>query len=85
MEVNQKTEIYAPEKCGYCEGNSHAVGNDHLCPACQGKGTLLVHQPSIRCPRCAGNGRARQSDDLRYRSNLCVVCLGTGWVMTEFH
>jgi hypothetical protein len=84
MEINRQTELYAPEKCGYC-GDCYPPDTQRPCPACEGKGVVLVHQPSIRCPRCAGDGKARGSDDLRYRSNLCVVCLGTGWVMTEFH
>ena len=76
---------YRPERCGLCEGNGGASAMPHPCPVCQGTGAVLVHQPPLHCPRCCGNGRAKLHDDLKYRFDLCVVCLGTGWVMTEFH
>jgi DnaJ-class molecular chaperone len=81
----QRVDSYEAEKCGFCQGNGGAPEIPHPCPACEGKGTIMVHQPPIRCPRCSGTGRAKLNDDLKYRSKLCVVCLGTGWVMTELH
>ena len=85
MEATQKKmNAYAPERCGLC-GDGAKREIEHPCPACNGKGTVMVHQPPLRCPRCNGNGRAKPNDDLKYRFDLCVVCLGTGWVMTELH
>ena len=72
---------YQLEECGFCEG----VGGTtlHPCPACKGKGTVLVHQPAIQCARCNGSGKPEAHTS--YLSNLCEVCRGFGWVMTADH
>ena len=68
---------YDLELCGFCKG----VGGtfEHPCPACQGRRFALVHQPSIKCPRCDGNGQPNKQD----YHQTCLVCRGTGWVMTS--
>jgi hypothetical protein len=83
-EINKRAHKhagYALEVCGLCEGLGG--DSDAPCPACKGKGTLLVHQPSIKCPRCNEHGRASAKEQLFYSSELCVVCRGSGWVMTS--
>ena len=72
---------YAPEPCGYCGGAGAKSGQP--CPACAGRRNILVHQPSITCPRCQGTGAATDHDRIAYYSRLCVICRGTGWVMTQ--
>jgi DnaJ-class molecular chaperone len=72
----------SPEDCASCNGQG--IGADQEpCSACGGKGRVLVVQPSTRCPWCRGTGKP-ESGSLWY-VNHCVVCLGTGWVSTEFH
>ena len=71
---------YAPEPCGYCRGTGY--GEAGACSACNGKQMVLVHQPPLTCPRCHGNGRATESDRAMYAYHLCMICRGTGWVMT---
>ncbi|HKP10746.1 MAG TPA: transcriptional regulator [Blastocatellia bacterium] len=72
---------YAPEPCAYCGGTG--AKERQLCPACGGKRQVLVHQPAITCPRCHGNGKATDNDRAAYYSSLCVICRGTGWVLTQ--
>jgi DnaJ-class molecular chaperone len=69
--------IYRLEVCRYCDG----IGGtpDNQCPGCTGKGSVLVHQPAIKCPRCLGSGKPETK--LEYL-NVCAVCRGCGWVMT---
>jgi DnaJ-class molecular chaperone len=75
---------YAPEICGLCKGaGKGALGPDEPCPPCKATGKVLVHQPPIRCPRCGGDGKAKQVfDGLSSFPELCVVCKGAGWVLT---
>src|SRR5437867_514651 len=47
---------YVLEPCGLCRGLGGATNAP--CLPCKGKGSVLVHQPSISCPRCKGDGRA---------------------------
>jgi DnaJ-class molecular chaperone len=75
-----ENDSYAPEVCGLCRGNG--TNPSAPCPACQGHGTVLVCQPALSCPRCGGNGVPKTSDEAYYYSPLCIVCRGTGWVMT---
>jgi DnaJ-class molecular chaperone len=77
---------FAPELCGLCVGRGKgALGPDEPCPPCKGKGVVLVHQPSVKCPRCGGNGRAKTIfDGLTTDPRLCVICQGSGWVMVKF-
>jgi hypothetical protein len=72
---------YALELCGLCKGLGGA--GDVPCLACKGKGSVLVHQPALKCPRCAGNGKSSATDRAVYSSERCIVCLGSGWVMTS--
>ena len=72
---------YAPEPCGYCGGTG--AKESQRCPACGGRREVMVHQPSIACPRCQGTGRANDLDRINYYSCLCVICRGMGWVMTQ--
>jgi len=81
-QVYRKTNIdssYAPEICGYCEGQ----GDDRsgACPACNGKRTVLVYQPPLVCPRCNGVGKANPAEQILYSSTVCIVCRGKGWAL----
>jgi DnaJ-class molecular chaperone len=80
MSLNTPQISYGPEVCGLCRGNG--TNPDHPCPACDGQGTVMARQPALSCPRCGGDGRAETSDEAFYHSPLCLVCRGTGWVMT---
>lgn len=79
--IAHKHTGYALEPCGLCKGLG--VSTDHPCVACNGKSSVLVHQPSIKCPRCGGDGKATTKLSLMYSSTVCVVCRGTGWALTK--
>lgn len=72
---------YALEPCGLCGGLG--TNTRSPCAACNGKGSVLVHQPSIKCPRCGGDGKASGSQGLIYSSRICIICRGSGWVLTS--
>jgi DnaJ-class molecular chaperone len=84
MNVGQQHAPYSLEECRRCDGRGQ-VPESGTCQACRGNGSVMVHQPAISCPRCGGSGAAQPGDGLAYDSSLCTVCLGTGWVRTEFH
>ena len=72
---------YAPEICNYCEGLARR--NRKTCPACNGRRVVLVHQPSLKCPRCGGSGKPSENDRIEFFQDFCVICRGTGWAMTS--
>jgi len=76
---------YAYETCGLCNGDGKgALGPEVPCPLCKGCGRVVVYQPSIRCARCDGNGRATTiTDGLTTDLRLCVICKGAGWLMAR--
>ena len=74
---------FATEDCASCSGQGRAPDREGRCNPCRGKGKVWVAQPSIHCPRCGGNGKPEQNGI--WSADHCVVCLGTGWVRTEFH
>jgi hypothetical protein len=83
QQINERAHKYAGyalEQCALCKGVGGSAGDP--CLACNGKGNVLVHQPSLKCPRCAGDGKPHGRESLLYSAKLCVVCRGTGWVMT---
>jgi DnaJ-class molecular chaperone len=45
------------------------------CPACQGKGTVLVADPPRKCLLCGGSGYQEGF----VNKPICGVCWGTGW------
>jgi hypothetical protein len=71
---------YSLEPCGLCNGIGGSIGAP--CVACSGKGSVLVRQPALRCTRCGGDGKPHTRQVLLYSSTVCIVCRGTGWVMT---
>ena len=84
--ASDMSERYAPEICGLCKGaGKGGLEPNELCPPCKATGKVVVHQPPRRCPRCGGDGKARTFfDGLVGDIRLCVVCRGSGWVMTKF-
>ena len=38
--------------------------------ACNGRRTVLVHQPPIKCPRCVGTGRSGSRDRAEFSNNF---------------
>jgi DnaJ-class molecular chaperone len=80
--MSSSLEDYAPEICGMCNGaGKGALGPEVPCPPCKATGKILVHQPPFKCPRCGGNGKAKDRLD-SYIYPLCIICRGAGWVMT---
>ena len=77
--IASKNSEYSPEVCGYCEGLAHSGGS--MCPGCQGKRVVLVHQPPVKCPRCKGNGKPHMHDKGESSSDFCVICRGSGWAL----
>jgi DnaJ-class molecular chaperone len=73
---------FSPENCATCDG--HGIGpSQKKCGSCEGKGRILVMQPSRKCPRCNGSGKPEK--EICWSVDHCVICRGTGWVWTEFH
>ena len=73
---------FSPENCATCNGQ--AIGpNQKTCTCCQGKGRILVAQPSKKCPRCGGSGKPERGNF--WSVEYCVICRGTGWMWTEYH
>lgn len=67
------TANYAPETCLSCGGTGRNRNRvTETCFACSGKGSVLVAQPSRRCPQC--------SNGWNYNAGIaCGICRGTGW------
>ena len=73
---------FSSENCATCNGQG--VGTDqNPCGACQGKGRILLVQPSKKCVRCGGSGKPEPGNS--WGVDYCVICHGTGWIWTEFH
>ena len=51
---------YAPETCAWCEGKGKYGQYNDICLVCNGQGSVLVAQPSHKCPHCAGTGVLRR-------------------------
>ena len=61
-------------ECPFCRGRGE-VANGSICPICNGRKTVHVEPPSVRCAFCGGQGQ------MPPRSNLsCWVCKGKGLV-----
>jgi hypothetical protein len=74
--------VFSPENCATCNGQGVDL-NEKACGACEGKGRILVMQPSTRCTRCGGSGKPEKGNF--WSVQHCVICHGTGWLWTEFH
>jgi hypothetical protein len=70
---------YAPEICGFCKGLGGTYSKN--CLACNGKRTVLVHQPPRACTRCNGRGKPEPHDRSQFFSDFCIICRGTGWAL----
>jgi len=71
-----------PRQCGFCGG----VSRRPPCPACRGRGEVLVAEPAKRCFRCMGTGEAVLNDRFPIQRGvfqLCSACRGTGWLMAQ--
>jgi len=66
---------YAPETCAWCEGTGKYGQYHDICLVCAGQGSVLVAQPSHKCPHCAGTG-VQVSGEYQDR---CKICGGAGW------
>ena len=61
-------------ECPFCRGRGE-VASGSLCPVCNGRKTLHVEPPAVRCAFCGGQGQ------MPPRSNLtCWVCKGKGLI-----
>jgi RecJ-like exonuclease len=65
------------QACALCSGSG--VTNKMQCPACFGKGSVLVEDPIVKCPPCGGSGMI--TDDDMGGSYVCKICSGTGWLL----
>jgi len=78
-------ERFVLEDCAWCKGGTLSILRP-VCPACQGKAQIRVYAPPLTCQRCGGSGHSTEVDLLTSLTlGLCIICRGTGWVMTEFH
>jgi DnaJ-class molecular chaperone len=77
-------EGYDFQRCGLCEGTGKStLEADTSCQPCKGTGKVLVHKPPIKCVRCEGIGKFIPRDKKGDKNFiLCVVCHGSGWLMT---
>jgi DnaJ-class molecular chaperone len=66
---------YAPETCAWCEGTGVYGQYKDICLVCNGQGSVLVAQPSHKCPHCSGTG-VQMSGEFQDR---CKICGGSGW------
>jgi len=66
MEIPEQSR----EICAYCRGDGK-IGCIP-CPACQGKGSVLVSLPVTRCACCYGTGIAGCC--------RCTTCNGSGYM-----
>jgi len=83
--LQDQPERFALKACAYCNGGA-LVKEQAKCPACNGKGRIKVVAPPLKCPRCGGSGTtAGEALFSLIPNNLCIICRGTGWVLTEFH
>jgi len=75
-------DVTVPRQCGFCGG----VNRKPSCPACRGRGEVLVAEPAKQCFRCIGTGEAALNDRFPIQRGvfyLCSGCRGTGWLMAE--
>jgi DnaJ-class molecular chaperone len=66
---------YAPEICAWCSGTGKFGQYGDVCLVCNGQGSVLVAQPSHKCPHCSGTG-TQMSGEYQDR---CKICGGAGW------
>jgi len=70
VELNDDCE----HECPFCRGRGE-VASGSICPVCNGRKTVQVEPPSVRCAFCGGQGQKP------LRSNLsCWVCKGKGFI-----
>lgn len=75
--ANNINQVGVPQDCAWCSGRGKSSGFliDPACPACGGKGSVLVVAPPKKCALCSGRGR--KSGFLN--DSPCPACNGTGW------
>ena len=66
---------YAPEDCAWCGGTGKYGPYNDACLVCGGQGSILVAQPSRKCPWCQGQGAV----DAGEFKDRCKMCSGSGW------
>jgi hypothetical protein len=69
---------YSLKTCGLCNGSSGVP--EGSCVVCKGRGSLVMHEPALECPRCEGAGLARANGVAAHYISLCAQCNGTGWI-----
>ena len=73
---------FSRQDCATCSG-LRVSPDQRPCLVCSGNGSVLVLEPATRCPRCCATGRPKSGEF--WSSDYCLICLGTGWLWTEFH
>ena len=62
--------------CAFCGGKGvdpyASLSDRSTCGACNGKGTMMVPSPFVRCAYCQGSGS--------YKMYRCLICGGSGVV-----
>jgi DnaJ-class molecular chaperone len=66
---------YAPEICAWCNGTGKYGQYNDICLVCAGQGSVLVAQPSHKCPHCGGTGVQTVGEF----QDRCKICGGAGW------
>jgi hypothetical protein len=70
---------YSVKGCGLCTSTGH--NGRTLCGVCNGEGRVIVRQPSRKCIKCWGSGKAPRV--WGHKDALCPECKGSGWVHTS--
>jgi DnaJ-class molecular chaperone len=78
LQVEINSIIYRPVACAWCKATGRR--DSVACAACNGQGSVLAAHPACQCPHCNGDGHEPLPE---YAAHLaCVVCHGSGWVLT---
>jgi DnaJ-class molecular chaperone len=71
-----KPRVREAHVCAFCHGRGvdpfNAMSDRSTCGSCQGKGTVEVPVPHVRCAYCSGSGS--------HKTYRCLVCGGAGVV-----
>lgn len=78
VEAGERVKL-ATVTCGRCQGSGGDPMVGGKCPACSGRGTVMIGEPHTQCSHCRGSGLEfnRQGHPT---SMVCIACRGKGVV-----